>query len=74
MAKLPTDVSGQQLVKALERVGFVVSRQRGSHIIMRRNEPYGRAVVPNHRVIRLDTLRQILQEAGLSADQLRELL
>jgi predicted RNA binding protein YcfA (HicA-like mRNA interferase family) len=35
--KLPTDLSGQYLVKALLRVGFAVNRQRGSHIILRRS-------------------------------------
>jgi 4-hydroxyphenylpyruvate dioxygenase len=33
--KLPTDISGQELVKVLLRVGFAVNRQRGSHIILR---------------------------------------
>ncbi len=32
--KLPKDLSGQELVKVLLRVGFVVNRQRGSHIIL----------------------------------------
>jgi predicted RNA binding protein YcfA (HicA-like mRNA interferase family) len=36
MTKLPTDLSGQDLIKVLQRVGFIVQRQRGSHIILRR--------------------------------------
>lgn len=35
MPKLPV-VSGADVVRALERLGFVVARQRGSHIVMRR--------------------------------------
>jgi predicted RNA binding protein YcfA (HicA-like mRNA interferase family) len=71
--KLPTDLSGQELVKVLLRVGFVVRRQRGSHIILRRVEPYARVVVPDHKQVRPGTLRQILNEAGVTIEQLREL-
>ena len=72
--KLPTDLSGQQLRRALERVGFVYQRQKGSHMILRRDDPHARVVVPDHKTLRLGTLRQILNEAGISVEQLRELL
>jgi len=42
MAKLPTGVSGDRLRRALERVGFVMTRQRGSHMILRRDDPPAR--------------------------------
>jgi len=71
--KLPTDVSGQELVKVLLRVGFVLNRQRGSHIVLRRDAPYARVVVPDHKSLRAGTLRQILTEAGLTVEQLIEL-
>jgi len=71
--KLPTDVSGEELVKILQRVGFVVNRKRGSHIILRRADPYARVVVPDHKQVRLGTLRHILNEAGVTVEQLLEL-
>lgn len=71
--KLPTDVSGRELVKVLVRVGFVVNRQNGSHIILRRESPYARVVVPDHAQVRPGTLRQILNEAGISVAQLLDL-
>jgi len=71
--KLPTDVSGQELVKVLLRVGFVVNRQRGSHIVLRRGKAVARVVVPDHKRVRPGTLRQILTEAGLSIEELLEL-
>jgi predicted RNA binding protein YcfA (HicA-like mRNA interferase family) len=71
--KLPTDLSGQELVKVLLRVGFAVNRQRGSHIILRRGDPYARVVVPDHKRLRPGTLRQILNEAGVTVEQLLEL-
>ena len=68
--KLPTDISGQELVRVLLQVGFATTRQRGSHIILRRGNPYARVVVPDHKRIRPGTLRQILNEAGLTVEQL----
>lgn len=72
--KLPTDLSGQQLCRALERVGIVYQRQDGSHMILRREDSHARVVVPDQRTLRLGTLRQILNEAGISIEQLLELL
>ena len=74
MAKLPTDLSGQQVRRVLERVGFVLGRQRGSHMILRRDEPYARVVVPDHKRIRPGTLRKILHEAALTVEELLDLL
>lgn len=74
MGKLPTGLSGRQVRMALERVGFVFRRQRGSHMILRRDEPYARVVVPDHRQIRPGTLRKILHEAGLTVEDLMTLL
>jgi predicted RNA binding protein YcfA (HicA-like mRNA interferase family) len=72
--KIPTDLSGQELVKVLQRMGFVVTRQRGSHIILRRGDPYARVVVPDHKPLRPGTLRQILNEAEITVEQLLKLL
>jgi len=50
------------------------NRQKGSHMVLRREIPHARVVVPNHKQIRPGTLRQILNEAGLTVEQLLELL
>ena len=71
--KLPTDVSGQELVKVLLQLGVIVSRQKGSDIILRRADPYARVVVPNHKRVRPGTLRQILNEARVTVEQLLSL-
>jgi predicted RNA binding protein YcfA (HicA-like mRNA interferase family) len=73
MTGLP-QVSGPDLVRALQKAGFTVRRQHGSHIIMRRNEPFAQTVVPNHRQIDRGTLRAILRQVGISADELIRLL
>jgi predicted RNA binding protein YcfA (HicA-like mRNA interferase family) len=56
----------------LKRLGFVEVRQTGSHLVLRRDQPPARAVVPVHagRVLKLGTLRAILEEGGLSVDDL----
>ena len=70
MPKLPADVSGQDLRRALQRVGFILARQRGSHMILRRDKPRARVVVPDHKPIRPGTLHQILKAADLTVDNL----
>ena len=74
MAKLPADLSGRELRRALERAGFLWTRQRGSHMIMRRSQPPARVVVPDHKHLRAGTLRHIPTDAGLSIDDLLKLL
>ena len=65
MPSLPL-VSGAEAVRALEHPGFVVARQRGSHIVMR-NGSQG-CVVPNHKEIKIGTLGGLLKQAGVSVD------
>jgi predicted RNA binding protein YcfA (HicA-like mRNA interferase family) len=61
-------------VRAVERVGFRVIRQVGSHIVLRRDEPFCQVVIPDHKTLDRGTLRSILRSVGLTADRLRELL
>jgi predicted RNA binding protein YcfA (HicA-like mRNA interferase family) len=74
VAKLPTDLSGREVRAALERVGFVFRRQSGSHMVLRREDPYARAVVPDHKQIRTGTLRRIIADAGLTVEEFMRLL
>ena len=64
--KLPV-VSGAEAIRAFERLGFSVVRQRGSHIILRRGA--SGCVVPNHRELKTGTLAGILKQAGVSVDE-----
>ena len=63
MPKLPRP-SGAEAVRKLERLGFRVVRQRGSHIVMRRGT--SGCVVPSHRELKVGTLTGILRQAGVS--------
>lgn len=74
MSRLPV-VSGRDLVRALEKVGYAVDRQKGSHIVLRHTEPpFRRVTVPDHKEVAKGTLRAILKQVGLTADDLVELL
>ena len=65
MPSLPR-VSGAQTIRALEKLGFVVARQRGSHVVLRRGA--------NHRELKTGTLAGVLKQAGITAEQLIEAL
>ena len=73
MSKLPV-VSGADVVRALGKVGFVVYRQRGSHITMVRGNPPAQTTIPNHKELDRGTLRAILRHSGLTVDEFVALL
>jgi predicted RNA binding protein YcfA (HicA-like mRNA interferase family) len=73
MSKLP-QLSGTDVVRALQKIGFSVVRQHGSHIILRRGNPFAQTVVPNHRQIDRGTLRAILRQTDLSVAEFAKLL
>lgn len=76
MSRHLPSVSGRELVRALQRAGFVLLRQKGSHVSMEKRlaEGYWRTVVPLHREIRPGTLSDILNQSGLSKEELADLL
>ena len=73
MARLPT-VSGRKAVAALERAGFEVRRQRGSHIILVKAGKPKTLSVPDHRQLKPGTLRALIRKAGLTVDEIVDLL
>lgn len=66
MPKLPR-ISGQEAIRTLERLGFHQARQRGSHVVMRRDDRG--CVIPLHRELAVGTLRGALRQAGISPDE-----
>lgn len=76
MANVP-QISGKRVIKALEKIDFVVSRQKGSHIrlIRMQDEMKQLVTVPNHKVIRKGTLLNgILKPINLSLEEFKKLL
>ena len=75
MSKLPAAISGKEVVKALNKLGYDVDHQIGSHIILRMNKyPYRRLTIPNHKTIAKGTLRSIIRQAGLTRDEFLDLI
>lgn len=77
--RLPRHVSGQDLVKRLEACGYVVTRQKGSHLRLTTREGGEHHVtVPNHVDLRVGTLNGILKDiaehAGITRDAVVERL
>ena len=68
--KLPRDLSGEEVCRALKRMGFEFVRQTGSH----RHYVKGglHPCVPIHRSIKPETLQSILKQAGLTIEELLE--
>lgn len=73
MTKLPK-ISGQKCVKALKKSGFYFKRQHGSHIIMRKDEPFSQVVIPDHKELDRGTLRAIIRQANLTMEEFERLL
>lgn len=63
-----------QVVRALERAGFIFDRQTGSHMVYYQPQTNRTVVVPRHRETKTGTLSEILREAELSREDLRKLL
>ncbi len=75
MARLPV-LSAREVIAALQRAGFHIDRQAGSHVVMVNDEKQRAAVVPVHggRDLPRGLLHKILRQAGLTAEELRDLL
>jgi len=74
LSRLPR-VSGREVVRALEKIGYVVDHQRGSHIALRHiDRPHRRLTVPDHREVAKGTLRAIIRQAGLTVDEFSKLV
>ena len=71
MTKFPTDAPGDQVIKALETLGFRIVRE-GNHIAMSRQNADGTSTpltMPNHRTIKASTLRTILRQSQIDRDE-----
>ncbi len=71
MAKFPVDAPIENVIQALEQLGFRMVR-RGNHIAMLRQNADGSATpltLPNHRRLKSSTLRTMLSHAGIAKDE-----
>jgi predicted RNA binding protein YcfA (HicA-like mRNA interferase family) len=75
MSKVPS-LNYQQVIKALRRDGWIVIRQKGSHIRLQKRLPNEmlKIIVPAHRPIKRSTLSHILKQARLAVSEFNDLL
>lgn len=75
MPKLPS-VSGERVIRALKRAGFVELRQKGSHVSLERRvgDKVFKTVVPTHSELAEGTLSDILKQCGLRIEEFLALL
>ena len=65
MPELPV-TSGQKAIKALTKIGFVVVRQKGSHVFLQRGQDT--VTIPLHNPLKRGTLNSILKQANVSLE------
>jgi predicted RNA binding protein YcfA (HicA-like mRNA interferase family) len=75
VSKVPS-LSFREIINALRRDGWVVVRQRGSHIRLQKNigDQTLKLTVPTHNPVKRSTLAHILKQAEMDLDRLLELL
>lgn len=73
--RLPRDVGGRELIRKLERMGYVVTRQTGSHVRLTCSLPaQGHITVPVHDALRIGTLAKIIDDVAVQQMMAREAL
>ena len=75
MPKLPS-VSGERVIRAPKRAGFVQLRQKGSHVSLEKRaaDQVFKTVVPMHSEIAKGTLSDVLKQCGLKPEEFVALL
>jgi predicted RNA binding protein YcfA (HicA-like mRNA interferase family) len=71
MTRLPR-LSGREVVKVFESLGWEQVRQSGSHLILVREGHRATLSVPDHKEVAMGTLRSLIRSAGLTVDQFVE--
>ena len=69
MASLIPVLSGREVVRAFERLGWQIARQKGSHVIMVKPGEIVTLSVPDHKEVARGTLRSLVREANLTVQQ-----
>lgn len=69
-------ISGKEVIRKLNRIGYEVVRHEGSHVTLRK-QPHSiyplLVTVPRHRELKIGTLKDIIKNAGLTVEEFIEL-
>ena len=66
--KLPADMDGRRFLRTMERLGWRVGRQRGSHRVLA-NDQGRKVIVAFHRRIRRASIKGALRDTGIEAQE-----
>ena len=69
MPELPR-ISGDQAIRVFLALGFYQARQKGSHVVMRRDNKG--CVIPRHKELAVGTLRSAIRQAGITVEEFVE--
>ncbi len=63
--RTPRDLSAEELIQLLKKLGYYIVRQKGSHIRLTTNEPFEHSItIPNHNPLKVGTLNSILNDVA----------
>lgn len=74
MSPKPPLLSGRELVKAFEKMGYRKVSQKGSHIKMKNDDTGSISIIPDHKELDRWTLKSILKEAEITEKELQKYL
>lgn len=66
--------SGKDVVKGLKKIGYDFDHQTGSHIFLHNLNENKSIIVPNHKELKIGTLKSILKKAGITVNELKGLI
>lgn len=66
MSELPR-ISGDEAIRVFNKIGFYEARQKGSHVVMRREDKG--CVIPRHKNLAIGTLKNAIRQAGITDDE-----
>ncbi len=70
MTNIPA-MSGRDVIRTFEALGWWVDRRRGSHVVMLKSGETASLIIPDHKEVRKGTLRSLIQDAGLTVDEFK---
>lgn len=71
MPKVPL-LKPKEAIKVFEKLGWTVARQKGSHIIMTKQNNIATLSIPNHKEVARGTLKSLILKAGLTIEEYLE--
>ena len=76
MSRNLPSISGKEAIKAFEKIGYKIVRQKGSHIRMKDeiNQNHKPMTISNHSTLKSKLLRRLIRDASLTVDEFRKLL